>query len=34
VTSDGQRFLLLLPIPGQKPIPINVVLNWTTELPR
>jgi eukaryotic-like serine/threonine-protein kinase len=30
-SRDGQRFLVLLPAAGEKPAPINVVLNWEYE---
>jgi dipeptidyl aminopeptidase/acylaminoacyl peptidase len=35
VSSDGQRFLLNLPAPtGGNPLPITVVVNWTSSLNR
>ena len=30
-SADGQRFLVLVPAAGEKPAPINVVLNWESE---
>jgi hypothetical protein len=32
VTPDGQRFLVLRADPDAKPAPLNVVLNWFTDL--
>ena len=32
VASNGQRFLVLTPVGEQKPVPINMVLNWTAGL--
>ena len=32
VATNGQRFLVLTPVGEQKPVPINVVLNWTAGL--
>ncbi len=34
VMSDGQRFLVLLPVAAAVPDPISVVLNWQTALDR
>ena len=34
VTEDGQRFLLLAPLPAESATAITVVLNWTASLKR
>ena len=34
VAANGQRFLVLTPVGEEKPVPINVVLNWTAALKR
>ena len=32
VSSDGQRFLVLMPPQGARPHPFTVVLNWHADL--
>jgi hypothetical protein len=34
VSSDGQRFLLLLPMEAQANPPMTVIQNWTASLDR
>lgn len=34
VTGNGQRFLVLSPTEDAAPVPITVVLNWTSLLKR
>jgi hypothetical protein len=33
VEPGGQRFLVSVPIQTQESLPINVVVNWTSEIP-
>ena len=34
VSADGERFLMVLPVPRPDAQPLTVVLNWFTELKR
>jgi eukaryotic-like serine/threonine-protein kinase len=34
VSADGQRFLVNTILEGTNPEPINIVVNWTAELPK